>query len=71
MTQFYSTREAAKFLGVKPDTLQKALWLGRIEAPEKSPSGSFLWTAPDINRASWVLCRRAYLPSLGGGDDAK
>lgn len=60
MTQFYSTRQVARLLGIKIDTLQKAVWLGRVDPPDKSPSGNFLWTIADLERASWVLLRRAF-----------
>ncbi len=60
MTQFYSTRQVAGLLGIKPDTLQKAIWQNRVIPPTKSPSGSYLWTLSDIERASWVLLHQAY-----------
>ncbi len=59
MTQFYSTRQAAAFLGMKPDALQKAVWLGRVAPPGKSPGGQYLWMAADIERAGWVLLHRS------------
>jgi len=63
MTQFYGTREVAGLLGIKPDTLQKAIWQNRVDPPAKGPGGAYLWTFEDINRASWVLRRRAYQPA--------
>ena len=59
MTQFYSTRQVAKLLGIKPDTLQKAIWTGRATPPEKSPSGQYLWVKADIERISWALLHRS------------
>jgi len=53
--EFRSIRQVAALLGVKVDTLTHATWSGRIPAPAKSPSGSFLWTPKDIDTASWVL----------------
>lgn len=63
MTQFYSTRQVAGLLDIKPDTLQKAIWQGRVNPPSKSPSGNYLWTIEDIERASWALLRKAYEPA--------
>ncbi len=66
MAKYYSTRQVSQFLGVRPDMLQKAIWQGRLDAPEKSPSGNYLWTIEDINRASWQLLHKAYEPTEGG-----
>lgn len=66
METYYSTRQVSKCLGVRPDMLQKAIWQGRLDAPEKSPSGNYLWTTEDINRASWQLLHKAYEPAIGG-----
>lgn len=55
MNQFFSTRQVAEILGVKPDTLSKAIWTGRLKSPLKSPSGSYLWTKQDIEKAAWAL----------------
>ena len=57
MTQLRSTRQVAILLGMKPGALTKALWDGRVDPPQKSPSGNFLWTIPDIEAASWRLGR--------------
>ena len=62
MAKFYSTRDVAKILGIRPDNLSRIIWLGRLDPPTKSPSGDFLWTERDIERASWVLLHRAYEP---------
>lgn len=58
---YYSTREVAKKLKVQPDRLQKAIWLGKVDSPIKSPSGDFLWTEKDIERAAWALNRFSVL----------
>jgi len=55
MNRFYSTRQVAGFLDIKPGTLQKAIWQGRVIPPSKGPSGQYLWTIPDIESASWAL----------------
>ena len=54
-------------LNIRPDTLQKAIWLDRVEAPAKAPSGAYLWTDVDIQRASWALLHKAY--EFQGDDD--
>ena len=57
--EYRSTRQVAKLLGVRLGILTRAAWSGQVQPPEKSPSGAFLWTAADIERASWVLRRRS------------
>jgi len=58
MTKFYSTRQVAQeILAIKPDTLQKAIWQGRVNPPSKGPSGQYLWNISDIESASWALHR--------------
>lgn len=59
---FYNTKQVAGFLAIRPDSLSRAVWLGRVDPPEKSPSGDYLWTIDDIQRASWALLHRAYIP---------
>ena len=68
MNQFYSTPQVAGLLGIKPDTLQKAIWQGRVKAPMKGPSGQYLWTLQDIEHTSWALLHRAYEPMEGNGN---
>lgn len=62
MMSFLSTRQVAKLLGITPACLTKALWDGRVDPPQKAPSGSYLWTLRDIEKASWALRRRAFKP---------
>ena len=69
MNQFYSTPQVAGLLGIKPDTLQKAIWQGRVTQPMKGPSGHYLWTLRDIEHASWVLLHRACKPMEDKGND--
>jgi len=57
------TKQVAKILGVSVTKLQRALWDERLDPPAKGPGGVFLWTVEDVNRASWVLLRRAFEPS--------
>ena len=58
--KLFSTRQVAIILGVKPASLAKAIWDGRIDPPAKGPSGNFLWQLRDIERASWIMRRRAF-----------
>jgi len=61
MTSYYGTKDVARLLGIRPDALSRAIWIGRIDAPAKSPSGNYLWTTKDIERAAWVLrCHDRY-----------
>ncbi len=69
MDRFYSTKQVASILKLKPDLVSKAIWQGRIDPPAKSPSGNYLWTEQDIERASWVLLHRAYEPNGGASND--
>ena len=52
---YWSTLRTSQLLGVTVATLSRAVWLGRFKPPEKSPSGAYLWTEEDIERASWAL----------------
>jgi len=69
MEVFHSTKEVALLLDIKPDTLNKAIWQGRVKPPRKGPSGAYLWTISDIRRVSWVLLHRDYQPESGGDND--
>ncbi len=66
---FWSTREVARLLGVSVALLTKAVWCGRVDPPEKSPSGNFLWTLEDINRASWILLHKSFEDQKGAKTD--
>ncbi len=57
--EFYSTKHVAEILGIRPDYLCRAVWLGKVKQPDKSPQGSYLWTTTDIEAASWSLHCRA------------
>jgi hypothetical protein len=57
---YLSTRQVARLLGVSVSLLTKAVWSGRVDPPQKSPSGNFLWTPADIARASWVLFHKPF-----------
>lgn len=55
---FASTRELANLLGVRPSSLSKAVYEGRLTAPQRGPGNAYLWTRRDAERAAWVLCRQ-------------
>ena len=57
---YLSTRQVARLLGVSVSLLTKAVWCGRVDPPQKSPSGNFLWTPADIEHASWVLLHKPF-----------
>ena len=52
------TKQAAAVLGMRPGTLTRAVWEGRIAAPDKGPGGAFVWTETDLRRAAWALLGR-------------
>ena len=52
------TKQAAAMLGVRPGTLTRAVWDGRIPQPAKGPGGAFMWTEDDLKKACWVLLGR-------------
>lgn len=54
---YLSTRQVAKLLDISVSLLTKAVWSSRVDPPQKSPSGNFLWTQEDIERAAWILHR--------------
>jgi hypothetical protein len=62
--QFFSTSKVAKILGMKSSTLSRAVWAGDTDSPDKSPSGDFLWTPKDIERAAVQLHRFNRLPVI-------
>jgi DNA-binding transcriptional MerR regulator len=55
MTELLNTRQAADALGVTPSRLQRALWDGRVDEPQRGPGNTRLWTPQDLDRASWQL----------------
>lgn len=56
----FSTGEAARQLGVRPNYLQRAIFDGRLRAPAKGPGDAYQWTRRDIERASWALLHRPF-----------
>ena len=54
---YYSTKEVAEILGIKPQRLQAGIWNNRIPAPAKGPGDNYLWKVDDIEIATRVLKR--------------
>ena len=52
------TKQAAAVLGMRPGTLTRAVWDGRVPQPTKGPGGAFVWTEMDLRRAAWALLGR-------------
>ena len=52
------TKQAAAILGVRPGTLTRAVWEGRVPPPAKGPGGAFVWTEADLRRAAFALLGR-------------
>ena len=52
------TKQAAAILGVRPGTLTRAVWDGRVQQPTRGPGGAFVWTDVDLRRAAWALLKR-------------
>jgi hypothetical protein len=63
---YLSTRQAAQALGLRPDALSRAVWIGKVDAPLKSPAGDYMWDEAAINRASWAILHREYKPQAAG-----
>jgi hypothetical protein len=52
------TKQAAAILGLRPGTLTRAVWEGRVQPPAKGPGGAYIWTDADLRRAAWALLGR-------------
>ena len=57
--QNLGTRQVAELLQIKPATIQRAIWEGRLDPPAKGPGNAFFWNEADVQRAAWVLCKRS------------
>ena len=53
------TKQVAALLGVRPNTISRAIWEERLAPPAKGPGGAYHWGRSDIERASWVLRHRS------------
>lgn len=58
--RYFTTLEAARRLGISISKLQRAIWLGKIDKPERGPGGAYLWDEAALDRASWQLLGRSY-----------
>ena len=54
---YRSTRQVEQLFGINNIALK--IYQGRVEAPAKGPTGSYMWLPADIEKASWVLRRRS------------
>lgn len=52
------TRDVASLLGIRPSALTRAVWEGRLEAPEMGPGRAFCWSEKNIRQACWILLHR-------------
>lgn len=68
MKTFLTTREVAKLLDVRPGTLTRAVYEGRIHSPVKGPGQAFLWKPAEVEAACWALHRKP-LDELAGGKE--
>ena len=59
---YYSTRQVADILKVKVSWIDQNVYRRRIPAPERSPSGSYMWSTRDIQRAAELLSKRKKAP---------
>ena len=50
--EYIGTKLVSEILGINPGSITKAIWLGRIPAPEKGPGNSYIWSEADIQRAA-------------------
>jgi hypothetical protein len=60
-----STRDVARLLGIGTSRLSKAVWDGRVPAPEKGPGGAYFWSDADLERASRLFRHRGAEDLLG------
>lgn len=63
------TKQAAARLGLRPGTLTRAVWEGRVQPPGKGPGGAYIWTEADLRRASWALLGRDLDDAPGTGKE--
>jgi hypothetical protein len=49
------TKTVSGILGVRPGTLARAVWDGRVPEPKRGPGGCFLWDEDDLRRAARAM----------------
>jgi len=50
-----TTRQVAMELGLRPSTLNRAVYEGRVPAPPKSSAGNYLWRPKDVEAAMEIF----------------
>ena len=58
MNELHSTPEVARVLGVKPARIRRAIFDGRLRAPELRIGRNYVWRPSDIEAAAWLFGRR-------------
>lgn len=56
MENVYTTKEAARALGMKPASLVSAIWNDQVNPPKKH-GRAYLWIMTDIESAAWKMGR--------------
>ncbi len=51
----FSTLDVARLLGTREWVIRYALRAGRVRAPEKTPSGDYLWRPADVRDLARLL----------------
>ena len=59
MLQTYATKQVAEILDVAYTTVTQALFDGKITNPKNKVGRSWVWSAEEVERASWALNRRS------------
>lgn len=58
VVNYQSSRQVAEEIGLRPSTLLRAVWDGRIPQPPKNQAGDFCWRRVDVRRAAAVFKAR-------------
>ena len=57
-----NTKQAAKILHLRPNSLNQLVWNGDVPEPPRDPGNRFLWDDAAIDAASRALYGRPYRP---------